>query len=197
MGKGKIFVWFIVFILVVITCLVLFVLLMSRPSSTHRVLGPEKIRSMVKQMTGRDLPTDVENFRGVELGYDRYVRVFLAFETSQNGLSYILDTFDKHDVKREDFPHEMNKPEDLGPRIFWMVREFQDKLGVVQIDKDLCNKLWHDNMEYMNNGTYPTNAVSGSYLRSNDSCSVYYYCLIFKDLGLVYMFLTNDISEGR
>jgi hypothetical protein len=189
-------IWLIAFVPMIIICL--FLLLLSRVTKgTLRELPQRRIRPMVKRFTGRELPGKVEDLRAIFRSYRGVEAIFLAFQTDQQGCSYILDAFAGKHVKMHEFPPAEGTSFDCtGILVFhkacWY---YQKELGVTLFDEDLINRVLSDSsgLEYANTGRYPEGTVTGYYLAgaSFDRSSKlwrHHVVLVFEDRGLVYLY---------
>lgn len=196
MGKNIVPSVLVVFVLLVIVCLILFVLERHPGNSAYRELRKQEIRPTLKRITGRGLPTKVENLRAILFVYNGLEDLGVAFQTDQEGCSYILDEFGGENVLMEEFPDVKSQPFEWDFAGFDQAYGFQKKLGVVLFDKNLYDRIQLDALEHANTGDYPKDAVSGYYLEFNaDSKSVFYRVLIFKEQALVYI-SAEKLAEG-
>jgi hypothetical protein len=186
MTNGKIFAWLIAPVIIIATCLAIFILLMLPPKHMCRKLRTEEIRPIVKRITGRELPVSAKNLRGILLR-DYGEVIYLVFETDPEGFSYILATFGGQDVKRIDFPGEDNTPWDWDMSAFRTGVTFQEECGVLLFDVNLFDRIKRDAIKYMMTEVFPDDAVRAHHLESGDSWPEPYEILLFKDLGVVYL----------
>jgi len=161
-----------------------------------RELHIEEIEPFLIQLTGRKLPGKVENLRAILFGYRGYKDLYVAFKTDQKGCSYILDVFSGQDVPKQEFPQDTDEPFKWDVDIFDMGYNFQKKLGIVLFDKNLYDRVRGDAMELANTGRYPEDAVTGYYIEFDAKSKLAFYrILVFKDLGIVYIF-AEILPEG-
>ena len=187
-------------VLIIVGCL--FLSLLARVTKgTLRELPQRQIRPMVKRFTGRELPGKAEDLRAIFHSYRGLELIFVVFQTNQEGCSYILDAFVGKHVKMHEFPHaENNTFEWHGMADFSTGCRYQKQLGVVLFDEDLIGRIRRDDLEYVNTGRYPTDAVTGYYLAgaSFDPSSkiwCHYAVVVFKDQGLVYI-CAEQVPKG-
>lgn len=175
---------------------VLMCLSCSRRSSAdkhYRELPQEEIRPLLKGITGRELPDKADDLRAILYSFSGLEELFVAYQTDQEGCLYILDAFGGEHVKMHEFPHADNNTfEWHGMADFSTGCRYQKQLGVVLFDEDLIGRIRRDDLEYVNTGRYPTDAVTGYYLAgaSFDPSSkiwCHYAVVVFKDQGLVYI----------
>jgi len=172
----------------IIVIFLLAFLVTRRPHSILRELSQEEIRPMLKRITGRELPTKLEDLRAILFSYKGLENFFVAFQSDQEGCLYILDAFGGQDVFRQEFPQEGNNPFKWDLVGFDEGYRFQKKLGVVLFNKDLLDRIRYDALEHANTGRYPKDAVTGHYLEFDASSKLTFYrVLVFKDRGLVYI----------
>ena len=185
---------FIVVVPIMVVCLSL--LLLAR--RTVRELPQRQIRPTVKRFIGLELPSKADNLRALFHSYRGVENVSLAFQTDQQGWSYILDAFaGKKHIHRHEFPQPENRPFQWGAwGAFLLSCSYQNQLRVRIFDEDLINRIGSDHLEYVNTGHYPKDAVTGYYLNgiSGDPMSelVFYHILVFKDRGLVYIYAAKE-----
>ena len=167
-----------------------------RRTSISRELQKEEIRPILTRLTGRELPTKVENLRAIfhiEGDRERLEELYVAFRTDQKGCEYILDTFGGQNVQREEFPLDENNPFKWRMSDFLYACRLQKDLGVDLFDEELINRIERDAMVNTLRGHFPKDAVKYYFLGS--SCSdLFYTVLIFKDMSIVYMFVSKPPS---
>jgi hypothetical protein len=181
----------IVFITIVI-CSHLLVLYDFSRSPEYRVLSAEEIRPIFIQITERQLPDRTKNLRAIYSKFHSDIEgIFLAFQTDQEGFSYILDEFGGRNVKIIEFPES----EVHGPWITRMLSIFssgcyqQEQLGIELFDEDIINRIKTDFEAWdYKKGQYPKDSVSGWYLDYSVRAAKYYFILLFKDTHLAYIY---------
>lgn len=158
----------------------------------YRVLNTEEIRPIFNQITERQLPDKAENLRAIySKSHNDIEKIFLAFQTDQEGFSYILNKFGGRNVKIIEFP----ELEVHGPWITRMLTIFssgchqQEQLVIELFDEGLITRIQTDYEAWdYKTGQYPKDAVGGWYLEYSVRAAKYYFILLFKDENLTYIF---------
>lgn len=171
MHKGRVRVWLVVALAVMIAwvmtiaCLFgLFVAWRIR-QPYYRELRPNEIRPWFKLITGRELPEKTEGLRGI-LYFFRDREIFVAFQTDQQGCSYILDTFGGQDVQVREFVKERDYVFPLAG--FVSANYWQKKLGISLFDPQTLGVAC-----YLDSGGHPDTGYQ--VLIDKDRSKVYIY----------------------
>lgn len=161
-----------------------------------RELRSEEIEPFLIQLTGHELPDKVEDLRAILFGYNGYKDLYVAFKTDQKGCLYMLDLFGGQDVVRQEFPQDKNNPFQWDIDIFDIGYDLQKKLGIVLFDKNLYDRVQGDALVHAFTGRYPKDAITGYYIEFDARSKLAFYrILVFKDLGIVYVF-AEKLPEG-
>jgi len=154
-----------------------------------RELDSLQTRRMVKRTTGRDLPADTQGIRAIHIrsrALDSDVEyVFMAFSAGPESQAYMLKTFGGEHIR--EFPHEKNSLEDLDTAIFDVGCIYQNQMGVSLFDPHLLNRIGADIKHRIMTGDFPSDALQGYYLASDDTHGVAYRVLVLTDPNTVYM----------
>jgi hypothetical protein len=163
-----------------------------------RELSREEIRPFLKRITGIELSSKVkvEDLRAILFGYNGLEDLYVAFNTDQEGCLYILDVFGGKEVLRQEFPQDKNNPYSWDISIFDSVYNLQKKVSIALFDKNLLDRIKDDALEHANTGSYSEDAIAGYYLEFDAKSKLSSYrILVFKDLGIVYIF-AEKLPEG-
>jgi hypothetical protein len=191
MVKNKILISFFACILIIILCSYL-LLFTKRNTRFPRELSQDEIRPILKHITERDLPIYVEELRAIFYSYHGLEDIFIAFKTNQEGCSFILNEFGSgQDILKQEFPDKEYNRMEFGMEAFvFNGYQFQKKLGIDLFDMDLIGRISDEQLDYVNTGRYPKDAVTGYYLKFIDNSKsevILYRVLIFNNLNIVYI----------
>lgn len=183
--------WLVLPVLATIVFLALLPRLITRRGITHQLNSSEAQR-IVKDVTGRDLPANVEGLRAMfyrEQGRSDEEHVFAAFQAGPDSQAYILETFGCQQVRQ--FPNEQNTLEDLDPGSFGPGCTLREDSGLALFDRDLLERLRRDTIDGMMTGIFRDDALHGYYLACAPSSDTAYEILVFPDLHAVYITATR------
>jgi len=131
----------------------------------YRELRPSEIRPWFKLITGRDLPEKTEGLRAM-LWFFRDREIFVAFQTDDEGCSYILDAFGGQGVQKGEFVKERDYVLPLAG--FVRAQHWQKRLGIVLFDQQTVGAAC-----YLDSGDNPP--IAYEVLIDKDRCKVYIY----------------------
>jgi len=165
-----------------------------------RSLNQEEIGPMLKSLTGKELPAEVENLRAITYSHrtwrnQGWEELHVAFQVDKDGYRQVLDEFGGGGVEKYTFPGETNPPGQWYIDTFDQGYHCQTKLGVSLFDKGLYHRIQDDYWRSLaDSGRYPQDAITGHDLRfalelKKDFTG--YRVLMFDDAHIVY------ISAGR
>lgn len=202
MEKRKALIYLFVFILIIIICHLLLLLPRRNHNLVRRELHKEEIRPILKNITGKELSTEkVENLRAVFFDYHGLETLYVSFKTGHKEYTHILDTFGGKYVKMEEFPQDRNNPFSWDISSFLIRDRFRKEVGVDIFEEELIKRIREDALVNANTGNYPKDALTGYYLEFNTSSELIFYriyrILLFKDLGLVYIFAEKAPDKSR
>lgn len=200
--RKKMLIFFIalIFALIIVICpFILFLAWLSDPGYIIRELHQEEIRPMLKRITGRELPAKVEDLRAIFYYCEGLENLLVAYQTDEEGCLYTLDAFGGQDVKKEQFPRVGFRVDSSGfDKAYYDFQKDLKELGVTLFDENLMDQLRRDYTEQITTRRFPKDAVTGWYLEFNTISKLYIYnykVLIFKDLGVVYIYASKE-PEG-
>lgn len=154
----------------------------------YRTLGQEEAARVLKRFTGRQLPSEVEAFQAIL--FDDTVQsreplptLYLAFQTDEQGCSYVLNEFRGPNVRIQ-----LSSEQPLGTDRWWwnfgrFFRgcDYQNELGVLLFDRDLLRDIQQAQVA---NAQFPE-AVH--YVQSPS-----YGVLVLADRRVVYLYAWDD-----
>jgi hypothetical protein len=162
--------------------------------TTRRELKPSETRQMVKDMTGRDLPTDAQALRGIYVHSraidDDVEYVFVAFQAGPEAQTYMHETSGNDHVT--EFPDRENPPGDIRGLIVEMAFRYQKRGDVPPFDRNLLERVKQEAIDGLMAESFPADAVRGYRLEARVDSQTDYEVFVFTDRNLVYLGISKD-----